>query len=112
MTKYAGMIGYESRVETSPGVWSPVITEVKMTGDVLKLSKSSSSNEQVNEDIILQNRLSVIAGPYAYENFMNIRYATWLGTRWRVTGVEIERPRLIISLGGPYFGTEDTPNVT
>lgn len=104
MTKYAGLVGYATQEEIRPGVWSDTITEVFMRGDVLRLAGSHSSGEKVNDDLTLQNRISLIGSPYAYKNFLNIKYVTYMGVRWKVLGVEVPRPRLIISLGGVWNG--------
>jgi hypothetical protein len=33
-----------------------------------------------------------------------MRYVEWAGVRWDVTDVEVQRPRLILRLGGVYHG--------
>lgn len=48
------------------------------------------------------NQISIIADPYAMNNFMNMRYAEYNGQKWIVEGVEINHPRLLLSLGGVY----------
>lgn len=41
MAKYAGMIGFSSQVETSPGVWSDAPTERMMKGDVIRANSTN-----------------------------------------------------------------------
>lgn len=104
MAKYAGLVGYATQEETVPGVWKNSITERKMRGDVIRLANSNQMSEGVNDDVILQNRISLVGDPYAFSNFYNLKYVTYLGTKWKVTGVEVTRPRLIVSLGGVWNG--------
>ena len=50
----------------------------------------------------MTNEISLVADPYARENFHMIRYACFMGTRWEVTSVEVQYPRLVLTLGGVY----------
>ena len=58
----------------------------------------------INDDININNSISIVADPYAYENFHNMRYAILEGVKWKITNVEINRPRLILTIGGVYNG--------
>ena len=102
MAKYAGLVGYATQEETRPGVWSNVIVERMMRGDVIRLAASHTSSEKVNDDVTLQNRISLVGDPFAYDNFLNIKYLTYMGIKWKVQGIEVSRPRLIVSLGGVW----------
>src|SRR5699024_6981232 len=105
MAKYAGSVGYATQKETSPGVWTQLMTERKMRGDILRISTSYATDGRmndgkVNDDLKLQHRISVVSDAYSRDNFMNIKYVTYLGTKWKVMSVEVSHPRLILSLGG------------
>jgi len=39
-------------------------------------------------------------------NFQNIRYITYLGTNWKVTSIDTQYPRLVLSIGGVYNGPQ------
>ena len=104
MAKFYGAIGYAETVETVPGVWEETITERSYTGDVLKISKYAPANEQVNPDLDVRNRISILADPYAYQHFHNLRYVSWMGAKWVIKSVEVQRPRLVISIGGVWNG--------
>lgn len=105
MAKYAGLVGYSTQKETTPGVWTNDIVERKVRGDVIRLSSSfHDSSEKVNDDLALEHRISIVADPFAYENFTNLKYITYLGHKWKVVSIEVQRPRLIISLGGVWNG--------
>ena len=104
MAKWYGVIGYGETVETSPGVWTDQITERCAKGDVIRNTMSPQSTNQVNYDIRISNSISIIADPYISNNFHNIRYVTYMGTKWTLSTVEVKYPRLILTLGGVYNG--------
>lgn len=104
MGKFCGIIGYADTSETSQGVYMPVITERKVYGDIIKNTKKSEKSDSTNDNITLNNRISFIADPYAQKNFHLIKYCTFMGTRWKVTEVTVEYPRLVLTLGGVYNG--------
>ena len=105
MTKWYGKIGYADSVETSPGVWEEKIVEFDYFGDLNRINRRlKPSSEKVNDDIDISNEISVIADPYAMNHFHSMRYAELMGTRWKITSVEVQYPRLNLSLGGVYNG--------
>ncbi len=102
MAKYYGSIGYGETTEMSPGVWEEVITERKYFGDVLQFTSRWENGQGLNDDLNISNKISIVADPFAYEHFHNIRYAEWLGAKWKISNVEVAYPRLILSVGGVY----------
>ena len=104
MAQYYGKIGYAETVETAPGVWKEQITERNYFGDLTRITRRLQSSDKVNDDINISNELSIVADPYAMNNFHSMRYAEFMGTRWKVLTVEVQYPRLILSLGGLYNG--------
>lgn len=107
MAKYHGMVGYIKTVETKPGVWTKQTIEKEYCGeDNRAISRWQTSND-VNDDVNIDKQISIVANPFALENFMHIRYITVYGYKWKVNSVEIKYPRLILSVGGLYNGDED-----
>ena len=104
MAKYYGKIGYAETVETNPGVWTEQITERSYYGDMIRNTRRLQSAEQVNDDINIANDLSIIADPYAINNFHTMRYAEFMGAKWKISNVEVQYPRLRVTLGGEYNG--------
>lgn len=102
MAKFYGKVGYLSTEETSPDVYSEVLTERPYKGDVLRNQKRYQASEGLNDDVIVNNSISIVADSYAYENAFAIKYVQWMGVLWKVTSIEIQRPRIILSLGGKY----------
>lgn len=104
MAKWFGKIGYATPTETSPGVWEETIVERSYYGDLLRNSRRLQSGDKVNDDINIANELSIVADPYANENFYAMRYAEFMGAKWKVTDVEVQSPRLVLTLGGVWNG--------
>lgn len=102
MAKWCGVIGYAETLEIEPGVWSEEFTERKYYGDLLRNSRRLQGSQQVNDDITISNQISIFADPYAVQHFHAIRYAELFGTKWKVSSVEVQYPRLILELGGIY----------
>lgn len=102
MGKYCGKIGYGVTKEKSPGVWVNEITERNVFGDVFKNSSKNEKAEGVNDNINVSMQISFLADPYARLNFHLIKYAEFMGAKWKVTTVTEEYPRLFLVLGGVY----------
>lgn len=108
MAKFAGKIGFSKACETSPGIWTENIIEKPYYGDIRKNNRRWESNSNTtNDDILLQNTFSVIGNAYAYENCSAMRYIEYMGTKWKITNIEIEYPRLILTVGGIYNGCKN-----
>ena len=108
--KYYGMIGYGVEAEslTQPSVWESVIVERPYKGELIRNSRRIQTGEDINDNITISNEITIIADPYALQNYMNIKYAEVRGARWKVNYVEVNHPRLRLTLGGVYNGP--TPN--
>ena len=104
MSKFYGAIGFAEQVETKPGVWKPQITPRDYFGDLIRNTKRIQGSDKVNDDISISNQISIIADPYANQNFHAIKYAEFMGAKWKVTDVEVQFPRLLLTLGGVYNG--------
>ena len=102
MARYHGYVGYAIDVEAYPGVWEEQISEHEYFGDVLKNRINMQQGSVVNAKITISNSISIIADPFAFENVYAMRYVTYLGKKWSIVNVSIERPRLILTLGGLY----------
>lgn len=107
MAKYYGTVGFAKTVENPPGVWKEQIVARPYIGDANRINRRLQTADKVNDDITINNEISILADPYACRNFHAIRYVTWMGAKWKVTGVEVQYPRLILSIGGVYNGEQD-----
>lgn len=102
MAKWFGKIGFANTIETAPGVWEEQITTHEYFGDVYRNTRRLQTTDQVNDDINISNEISILADPFANENFHSMRYAEFMGTTWKITNVEVKYPRLVLTLGGVY----------
>ena len=98
MAKFYGVIGYAVTEETKPGVWTEKIIERMYYGDLTRNTRRLQSAEQLNDNINVANEISIVADPFANEKFM--------GAKWKVTSVEVQYPRLILTMGGVYNGEQ------
>lgn len=102
MAKYFGKIGFAVTRETKPGVWEEQIIEKEFYGDVNRISRRLQSAESLNDNVIFSNEISIVSNPFANENFHSIRYAEYMGVKWKVTNVDVNYPRLNLSIGEVY----------
>lgn len=104
MARWAGKVGFETSVETEPGIWEEKINERKYYGDLNRNARRLESSGGINDNVNISNEISFIADPYAKENFHAIRYVEFMGTKWKVSNIDVQFPRLVLSLGGIYNG--------
>ena len=104
MAKFFGKIGYAVPVETVPGVWEDRITEREYFGDLTRNIRRLKSTDQVNDDITISNEISIVADPFAYENFHSMLYVEFMNAKWKIESVDVQYPRLNLSIGGLYNG--------
>ena len=102
MPKWYGKIGYGVTEETSPGVWTEEIVERQYYGDIIRNLRRLETSDQVNDNVSVSNEISIVSDPYAFENFHSIRWVEFMRSKWKVTSVEVQYPRLLLSLGGVY----------
>lgn len=104
MAKFHGIVGFAVQTETKPGVWLDTITERTYFGDVIRDTRRLDEVERVNMDISVGNSFRILADAYANEHIFAIRFLEWSGALWTVTDVEVQRPRLLLRVGGRYNG--------
>lgn len=103
--KWHGTIGYAESVEVRPGVWDEQWTERPYYGDLIRNARRlQSADYKTNDDVVVSNTLSIVADPYAMNHFHSMRYAELYGAKWKVDFVDVQPPRLLLTLGGVYNG--------
>ena len=102
MAKFYGEIGFGTSIETSPGVYEDQVTTRNYYGDLIKNTRRLESSGSVNDDVNISNQISIVADPYANENFYAMRYVKFMGAKWKISDVEVQYPRLILTIGGVY----------
>lgn len=108
MNKWHGKIGFIKTVETVPDVYEEQVAEKLYRGDVIRnSSKWSQKQDSTNNDLNISNSISIIADPYLNNNIQSIRYIEFMGGLWDVTSIDVQFPRLVLSIGGVYNGKTD-----
>ena len=102
--KFYGPVGFVDVVRKRAGVMTQIPVEYYYSGDVMKRSIRYQSAESVNDNIGVQQQISIVADPYARNHVGSMRYVKWMGTAWKITDVSVQYPRLILTLGGVYNG--------
>lgn len=105
--KFYGNVGYNMGTVESPpdsGVWVDVIVERPYFGDVVRNTRQLREGDLINDDISVNNSISIVADAYALQNIFAMRYVQWMGALWVVSDVDVQSPRLLLRLGGVYHG--------
>lgn len=102
MSKWFGKIGYAVTGEIEPGLWEDTIVEREYYGDMTSDRRKRQTSGEVNDNLNLANVISIIADPFALSNCSNMAYAEIMGTKWKISEVEVQYPRLILTIGGVW----------
>lgn len=106
MAKWSGNIGFDGgTVEVKPGVWKPKIIERPYFGDLIRNSRLQQTSVGTNDNVNINNQISIVADPYANEHIFSMLYVEFQGANWKVSSVDASQPpRLILQIGGLYNG--------
>ena len=110
MARFSGTVGFLTTVETDPeehpSVYEEVLTERRYYGDVLSNSRRWDQNGNLNDNLVINNRISIVADKFASGHLGAMRFVRWHGDTWKITNVEIQYPRIILTIGGQYHEPE------
>lgn len=108
MARYYGKVGFVKTEQTAPGVYSEKAIERPYKGDIQRnYRRWSVSSENMNSNLTLDNIISIIADDFAFDNTYAMRYVEFSGAYWEISNVEIQRPRIILTIGGVYNRQEE-----
>ena len=107
MARYSGIIGYRVEEEVAPGIWEEVIIERTYYGDSNRLSRNLQEGTSIIDKPKISSELSIVADPFANQNWDCIIYACYLGKKFKVENVQVQFPRLILTLGDLYIEQEE-----
>ena len=102
MAKFCGNIAFNVTVDKGGGIWQEECVVKKYYGELLQFHRSTSEGTGINDNVNLSNKISVLVDSFAMANFPSILYVEMLGAKWKVTSVEPQYPRLILTTGGVY----------
>ena len=104
MAKFRGVIGLVEDVETAPDVYEQRAIEKKYRGDFVRNSRRWDKTEYLNDDLTINNEISIVADSYLYKHIYAMRYVKFDGAAWKISAITIQRPRIILIIGGIYNG--------
>lgn len=102
MARFYGVIGFVITDETAPGVWQPRVTEKPYYGDVIENVRKWETSENVNDNINITNKISILGDAFAYQNIGAMKYVEYLGQKWKIRQATISHPRIVLTLGDLY----------
>lgn len=105
MKRWHGKVGYSETVETKPGVWINQDTVCEYYGDIQRATTRWTGNSNsTNDDLTVNTQISILADQFAIEKFYSMKWIEYLGAKWKITNVDPQPPRLIVTLGGIWNG--------
>lgn len=105
MAKWYGKIGFTVTEEIEPGMWvnNELVTR-EYFGDVISNQWMRQNSGEVNDNIKISNQISIVADPYAVNHVSSMTWIEFSNEKWKVSKVDVQYPRLIISLGEVWNG--------
>lgn len=104
MTKFRGKIGINrGPIETSPGIFTPTIEEVEVTGEIRSIG-ARWRNASLRETVSARHVLSIVTPESSVAEYTEVVYIWWQTQKWAVVEIEYKRPRVELTLGGVYNG--------
>ena len=97
MAKFYGAIGYSVTEETRPGIWKENIIERMYYGDLVRNTRRLQSSDKLNDNIDVSNEISILADPFANDNFHSMKYVEFMGAKWKITSVDKDMEKLKLS---------------
>lgn len=105
MAKTVVLVSYCMPKEIERGVWDDQVIQISYPADITRLnSRWSANTDSTNDNISLNSQISFVADAFANQHFVFIKHVNAYGAEWKVTNVEVQYPRIILTLGGVYNG--------
>lgn len=104
MAKFYGLIGFVQTIEVSPDIWDTVETAKPYCGDLVRNQRRWEGTDSVNENLTINNEVSIVADKFATDNLNAIKWVEVMGSKWKVNSVTIDYPRITLTVGGVYNG--------
>lgn len=101
MARFIGRVGF-AMYEEVDRIAREVYHEISYRGEYITSAVRWMDKQQINDDLTMENRISLIASGYLRKHLGAIRYVVIGEEKWKVTRVEMRHPRVILSIGGVY----------
>lgn len=108
MNRWAGKVGFADTIEIRPGVYKDSVIEKPYYGDLLKNTRRWNQGDSLNDDLVISNQISILADSFVLNNTHKMKYVELNGAFWKITAVDIQTPRLILTIGGVWNGETAT----
>ena len=114
MARFYGSVGFALEAREGTGAYEGVVMDTQVIernylGDVTRNTRKWENGHDINDTLVINNQISILADAYAFEHFYATKYVRWMGACWKVTNVEVQRPRLILTIGDVYNGPKAEP---
>lgn len=96
-------------VETSPGVYRPGIVTRNYYAEVSRNNRRWQDQSRANDELKVENTISILSDLFARKNLASIRYIIWNGNKLKVTNVQLDYPRIKLEVGG-FYDRDDAEN--
>lgn len=106
MTKFYGNVGFVTVKEVKPDIWKPEETVKFYYGDVTRNQRRWENAESVNDNITVSNEISLVMDDFLQKNAGYLKWVEFMGAKWKVASITIDYPRLTLTLGGVWNGSE------
>lgn len=104
MARFYGVIGFAITEETRPGIYSEIYQERPYKGDVVRHTRRWDPTEYLNDDLVINNDISIVSDSFANSHFGVMRYVRWMDQTFEITSatIDVDRHRITLSLGGVF----------
>ena len=104
MARFYGSVGFSVTKETRPGIFEETYIEKKYKGDVVRNTRRWDQTEYLNDDITINNDISIIADGFAISHFGVMRYVRWMHQTFEITSatIDVDTHRITLSIGGVF----------
>ena len=101
--KFFGKVGFEETRETLPGIWEPEVVFREYIGDVTRNQRRwETQKDTINDSLNISNEISILADSYLLENLGAMKCVEYGGTLWKISWVNLQYPRVILTLSNRY----------
>lgn len=108
MARFYGYVGFIETVDDGTGIWEQKETIRPYYGDVGNdVRRWNTQQQSVNDNLQLNNNISILADEFAYQNLSAMKWVEWNGVKWRITSAEVNFPRITLHFGGVWNGPAD-----
>ena len=105
MARYHGRVGFVTYTDDQEtGIVQEKAVEKTFFGRVTEHSRRWQTSDMATDDLQLSNQIAITGNDFAFEHASAICYCEFMGQLWKVTGIRVQRPEIILTLGGVYNG--------